>query len=96
VSLKEPNLSKKNIVQNIKLMIKLHLCVIRYLKKINKKKRVSIFKKKINELSILKDFLHKKKNFDKYKARLRYFFSKRKNLSWYDVVQNLERLKINI
>ena len=96
VSLKEPNLSKKNIVQNIKLMIKLHVCVIRYLKKINKKKRVSIFKKKINELSILKDFLHKKKNFDKYKTRLRYFFSKRKNLSWYDVVQNLERLKINI
>ena len=39
VSLKEPNLSKKNIVQNIKLMIKLHVCVIRYLKKKKKKKK---------------------------------------------------------
>ena len=95
VSLKKPNLSKKNIIQNIKIVIKLYTGIISYLNQTNKKKRVPIFKKKINDLNSLKNFLYKKKNFDKYKIRLIYFFSKRKNLSWYDVVQNLERLKIN-
>jgi cellulose synthase/poly-beta-1,6-N-acetylglucosamine synthase-like glycosyltransferase len=39
VSLKKPNLSKKNIIQNIKLIIKLYIGAISYLKKINKKKK---------------------------------------------------------